>query len=119
MSLARREADIALRLGRPKDRSLTGGDLRACIMAFMPPPAGHGGSVPFIANDVDAARVVEPRGRRLEVRASSLPVQQHRGASGGCARAFGLSCSSLMGDADKALTEVWPMDRILLANFGS
>ncbi len=115
MSLARREADIALRLGRPKDSSLTGRHLASVHYGFYAAPGtpSDSGSAPFIAYDVDAAGIVEAAwlARRLGSRAVSFRSNSIE-AQAAAARA-GLGIVMLpryMGDADKALTEVRPME---------
>ena len=113
-SLARREADLALRLGRPQDSRLIGRKLTEIHYAFYAAAAvaktiGKGAAAPLIGYDADAEEVLEARwlartfpGRPVGFRSNSNDVQA------AAARA-GLGMVLLpryMGDTDQGLREV-------------
>ena len=115
MSLARREADIALRLGRPKDSSLIGRHLASVHYGFYTALSMSGDSAcaPFVVNDVDAAGIVEAAwltkrlgSRAISFRSNSIEAQA-AAARGGLGIAM---LPRYMGDADQALSEVHPME---------
>lgn len=114
MSLARREADIALRLGRPKDSGLVGRKLADVHYAFYAAPdiasaLKAGKKVPLIAYDRDSEGIVEATW--MEKRYGSHPVAFRSNSNEAQAAAahagFGVAMlPRYMGDADKRLRAV-------------
>jgi DNA-binding transcriptional LysR family regulator len=110
MSLARREADIALRLGRPKDSGLVGRKLAEVHYAFY---AARGiaatASTPLVAYDLDSDGIIEAswiegqHGGRLVAFRSNSNVAQAAAARAGFGVAM-LPC--YMCDTDKKLRRV-------------
>lgn len=107
MSLARREADIALRLGRPKDSGLVGRKLAEVHYAFYAAPeVAVGSATPLITYDLDSDGIIEAVW--MERRHSGRPVSfrsNSNGAQAAAARAgFGMvMLPRYMGDVDKKL----------------
>ncbi|HZH28023.1 MAG TPA: LysR family transcriptional regulator [Azospirillaceae bacterium] len=114
MSLARREADIALRIGRPKDSGLVGRKLADLHYAYYAAPAvadalADGASAPLIAYDVDAEGIAEAAW--LEKRAGGLPIafRANSGEAQAAAARAGFGVAMLpryIGDTDARLREV-------------
>jgi DNA-binding transcriptional LysR family regulator len=115
MSLARREADIALRLGRPKDSSLIGRHLASVHYGFysafdMAPDCVR---APFIAYDMDADNIVEAAWliKRLGSRAISFRSNSIEAQAAAARAGLGIVLlPRFMGSTDKALVEVHPME---------
>jgi DNA-binding transcriptional LysR family regulator len=110
MSLARREADIALRLGRPKDSGLVGRKLAEVHYAFYAAPKiAAGASAPLITYDLDSDGVIEAvwterrhGGRPVSFRSNSNEAQAAAARAG-----FGVAMlPRYMGDMDKKLLRV-------------
>ena len=115
LSLARREADIALRLGHPKDSSLTCRRLANVHYAFYAAkgrPAGCA-SVPFIANATEAAGIAEAQWLEKRLTARAVAFRSNSIEAQAAAARAGLGIALLpryMGDRDRALAEVHPME---------
>jgi DNA-binding transcriptional LysR family regulator len=115
MSLARREADIALRLGRPKDSSLIGRHLASVHYAFYAAQGGpsDGAHARFITYDIDAVGIAEAawlakglRSRAVSFRSNSIEAQAAAARSG-----IGIVLlPRYMGDVDNALAEVHALE---------
>lgn len=110
MSLSRREADIALRLGRPKDSGLVGRKLADVHYAFYAARAfSAGAQAPLIAYDLDSDGVIEAAwvekhygDRPVSFRSNSNEAQAAAARAG-----FGVAMlPRYMGDTDKKLRRV-------------
>ncbi len=110
MSLARREADIALRLGRPKDSGLIGRKLAEVHYAFYAArEVADSASTPLITYDLDSDGIIEAAwmdrhngGRPISFRSNSNEAQAAAARAG-----FGVAMlPCYIGDIDKKLRRV-------------
>jgi DNA-binding transcriptional LysR family regulator len=114
MSLARREADIALRLGRPKDSGLIGRKLADVHYAFYAAPGvvaafKAGKPVPLVGYDLDSEGVVEAAwmGKRYGGHAIAFRSNSNQAQAAAARAGFGVAMlPRYMGDADKRLRVV-------------
>lgn len=110
MSLARREADIALRLGRPRDSGLVGRKLAEVHYAFYAATDGAlGPSAPIIAYDLDSDGIVEASWmeRRHGARPVSFRSNSNEAQAAAARAGFGVvMLPRYMGDTDKKLRRV-------------
>jgi DNA-binding transcriptional LysR family regulator len=113
MSLARREADIAVRLGRPKDSGLVGRKLAQVHYAFYGARGDANREEPhFIANDQDAAGVIEAAWLEKQLDAGRIFFRSNSFDLQAAAARAGLGVVMLpcyLGDRDPGLKRVYPM----------
>ncbi len=115
MSLARREADIALRLGRPKDSDLVGRNLVSVHYGYYIARdlTEDGAHAPFITSEADAVGIAEASwlakrlgSQSISFRSNSIEAQAAAARAG-----FGIvMLPRYMGDTDSGLREVYPME---------
>ncbi len=115
MSLARREADIALRLGRPKDSDLVGRNLASVHYGFyIARDLTEGDACArFITSEADNAGITEAAWlvKRLESRSISFRSNSIEAQAAAARAGFGIvMLPRYMGDRDSGLREVHPME---------
>ena len=118
MSLARREADIALRLGRPKDSDLTGRMLAQVHYGFYAArdlvEAGKDCvSAPLVAYDADAIGIGEAAWLEKHFGARSIAFRSNSNEAQAAAARAGFGIAMLpryIGDLDVRLREVYPAE---------
>lgn len=114
MSLARREADIALRLGRPKDSGLVGRKIADVHYAFYAAPDlaaafKAGRQAPLIAYDRDSEGIVEAAWMEKHHGGHSVAFRSNSNEAQAAAARAGFGVAMLpryMGDGDKRLRAV-------------
>jgi DNA-binding transcriptional LysR family regulator len=110
MSLARREADIALRLGRPKDSGLVGRKLADVHYAFYAAPGVTGNtSAPLITYDLDSDGIIEAEwmNRHYGGRPASFRSNSNEAQAAAARVGFGVAMlPRYMGDTDEKLRRV-------------
>jgi DNA-binding transcriptional LysR family regulator len=112
VSLARREADVALRLGRPREGGLLGRKLAEVHYAFYAARRAKLGAVdraPLIGYDADAAGVVEAAWmeRRFAGRAFAFRSNSNEAQAAAARAGFGVAMlPRYIGDADARLAVV-------------
>lgn len=116
MSLARREADIALRLGRPRDSGLVGRKVAEVHYGFYVSrevPDYEVGGLPLVAYDLDADGIVEAAwvAKRYPQRPVSFRSNSNEAQAAAARAGFGLvMLPRYMGDPDPRLRRVDSME---------
>ncbi len=114
VSLARREADIALRLGRPQDSGLIGRRLARIGYAFYIAVACvDGGAAPLIGYETDNQDAVEAAWLERHPVAKPVAFRSNSNAAQAAAARAGFGMAMLpryLGDPDPALREVPGID---------